>query len=80
MAHGGRHYFWVDTISDLQVSSGGNNSTSLLGGIPTTESRSGMTLIRLVLCYSIQYLLHDSGEGQQKFSIPTPTATPKFTV
>ena len=69
MPHGGRHYFWVDTNHALQVASGGKSETSLMTGISSTESRMGMTLIRLLLCWDLSHLLHDSGEGTQRPAI-----------
>jgi len=69
MAHGGRHAFWVDSLHDIQVASGVNNIVSLIPNIPATESRSGMTLLRTLICWNIQPTIHDSGEGQQTFDV-----------
>ncbi len=69
MPHGGRHMFWVDTITNTQVASGAKSETSLMTGISSTESRMGMTLMRLILCYSLGRTIMDSGEGIDLVSI-----------
>jgi len=65
MPHGGRHFFWVDTLLTQQVASGGAQINSLLTGLTATESRMGLTLMRLILCLDIAALVHDAGEGSQ---------------
>jgi len=69
MPHGGRHTFWVDTTLDLQVTSGSVTAAGLLTNISSVESRTGMTLIRLILCLDVAHLIHDSGEGIQNVAV-----------
>ncbi len=65
MPHGGRHMFWIDNLENIPVASGAKAEVSLLGTLPESEGRSGMTLMRLILCWDLSYTIHDSGEGQQ---------------
>ena len=65
MPHGGRHLFWLDTLLNNNISSGGNVSFSLMQDIDSTESRIGMTLMRIILCMQVAHAIHDSGEGTQ---------------
>ena len=65
MAHGGRHMFWVDSLLSNQVANNTNALVSLMTGISSSESRMGMTLIRLIFCFDFGHLIHDSGEGSQ---------------
>ena len=75
-----RHSFWVDTLHDIQLADGAGSITTLLGGVSIAESRAGMTVIRLILCWQIQALVQDQGEGQQNFDVGIGiTGTQAFT-
>ena len=66
MPHGGRHMFWVDTLVDEQIAIGGKSQISLMTGISSTESRMGLTLMRLILCLDASPLIVGSSEGAMK--------------
>ena len=69
MPHGGRHMFWVDSVLDLQVASGGQTISSLMPGLSDDVKRSGMTLMRIILCLDVAHLIPDSGEGIQNVAL-----------
>ena len=69
MPHGGRHMFWTDTLLNEQVASNSFSSATLLQDIDATESRMGMTLTRTVMCFDVEHLIRDSGEGKQMVSM-----------
>jgi len=65
MPHGGRHMFWVDLPQSTQIATGAKSEVDLLVGLTANESRSGITVMRIILMWALAALVHDSGEGSQ---------------
>ena len=43
---------WLDTLLDVQVGTAGQSITSLLAGLSVEEAR-GLTLTRVIFCYTV---------------------------
>ena len=68
MAQHRRSTFWVDTLHNIDIASGGKSETTLMGALSVEDTR-GLTLIRMILCHNYSYTVHDSGEGSQLLDI-----------
>ena len=66
-----RTSFWVDTLINGNMASGGGNIVgSLMGTIDTDEAASGgLTVVRLIMCLDISPAVHYSGESYQQVDL-----------
>jgi len=61
---------WIDSIFDMQLSSGSQQSVSLMTGVTEVETRlTRMTLLRTIIGINVGWLIHDSAEGTQKVAV-----------
>ena len=57
---------WIDTLLNLQISSGSQGSQTLQSQLSVVEARfAGLTLLRTIIGLNLGHLVHDSGEGSQ---------------
>ena len=58
--------FWSDTLMNLAVGSGSQNSVSLVTDFSNEEMRlAQLTLLRTIIGIDVGHSVHDSGEGSQ---------------
>ncbi len=69
MPHGGRHFFWLDTLVSFTTGNASGNAITLMQDIDSTESRMGMTLMRIIVGMDLAHTVHDSGEGSQTVDV-----------
>jgi len=55
--------FWVDTLHNDVISSGGQLLATLVG--QTLQELRNATILRTIVCHDYSYAVHDSGEGAQ---------------
>ena len=59
---------WIDTLFSLDTTSGSQNVAELMTGISPGDQNQWV-LLRTIICMTVAYTIHDSGEGSQHVDI-----------